>query len=140
MTVSGKEERVQPYAGVDTSTLLVTGMKLAQDNHRYIANNIANVDTPGYNPVVMDFEATLRNAIEGRGRISLRETRPQHFDRRRFRPEIEAIAFSSKNDYNKVDIDHEIANLSKNSGRYNVFGSLLVKQFQQIKSMLQNAR
>ncbi len=128
------------FAGVNTSQLLVAGMRLAQDNHRIIANNIANVDTPGYNPVEMDFQSTLRNAVEGRGRISLRRTRPQHLDASRFSIRHTSLVQISKNDYNKVDIEQEIANLAENRGRYNVYGSILVKQFAMVKSMLSNLR
>ncbi len=128
------------FAGVNTSQLLVTGMRLAQDNHRIIANNIANVDTPGYNPVEMDFQSTLRNAVEGRGRISLRRTRPQHLDASRFRLDHVSLVHTSKNSYNKVDIEKEITNLAKNRGRYNIYGSILVKQFSMVKSMLANLR
>ncbi len=128
------------FAGVNTSRLLVAGMRLAQDNHRIIANNIANVDTPGYNPVEMDFQSTLRNAVEGRGRISLRKTRPQHLDASRFSLQHASLVQISKNDYNKVDIEQEIANLAKNRGRYNTYGSILVKQFSMVKNMLANLR
>lgn len=131
---------MEPYAGVDTTRLLMAGMRVAQLNHRLIANNIANVDTPGYNPVTIDFQATLRDALDGRGSISLRKTRPQHIERNRLNPFLESLAYISKNDYNKVDIDQEIAKLSKNTGRYNVYGSLLVKRFQMVTNMLSAAR
>lgn len=129
------------YSGVDTSRLLIAGMRVAQSNNSIIASNIANLDTPGYNPVSLDFQATLRNAIEGRGRISLRKTRPRHLDGGSgVQLSAESLVLSSKNDYNKVDLDKEIANLSKNTGKFNVFGSLLVKQFQMVKNMLANER
>ena len=135
-----KGENVAAFAGVNTTNLLVAGMRLAQDNHRIIANNIANVDTPGYNPVEMDFDSTLRNAVGGRGRISLRETRPQHLGASRFKLEHSSVASGSKNDYNKVDLETEIANLDKNRSRYNLYGSILVKQFATVKHMLANTR
>ena len=128
------------FFGVNTASLLQAGMRTAQANHTIIANNIANADTPGFNPTVMDFEATLQNELEGRGRTSLRRTRPEHLDSTRYSPELKGVVLNSKNDYNKVDIDQEIANLSKNSGRYNVYASLLIKQFQQVKAVLQNER
>jgi len=129
-----------PYMGIDTSRLLVAGMRVAQNNHRLIANNIANVETPGYNPVALDFNATLRRAIDGRGRISLRRTRPRHLDASRARPVLKSLVFQSRNDYNKVDIDREITNLAKNTGKYTTFGSILVKQFQMVTNMLANER
>jgi len=129
-----------PFAGVDTTRLLVTGMKLAQTNHRIIANNIANADTPGYTPVSMDFQATLKDAIEGRGRIALRRTRPEHLDASRFHITHEELVRGSKNDYNKVDIEEESAKLAQNRGRYTLYGSIVVKQFAQVKAMLANER
>ncbi len=129
-----------PFAGVNTTRLLVSGMKLAQDNHRIIANNIANAETPGYNPVTMDFQATLRNAIEGRGRIGLRRTRPQHLEASRFKLDQSDLVRVAKNDYNKVDIEEETANLAENRGRYLTYGSIVVKQFSMVKNMLANER
>ena len=129
-----------PYAGIDTSRLLQESMKVCQFNHRIIANNVANVDTPRYNSVEVDFQATLRSALEGRGRIPLRKTRSQHFEAQRFRPEFENKTVFSKNDYNKVDIDEQMANLSKNTGRFMVYGSLLAKRFNIIKNTLNQLR
>ena len=47
-----------PYAGVDTTNLLVQAMKVREQNHRYLANNIANVDTPNFTPSEIDFQTT----------------------------------------------------------------------------------
>jgi len=88
----------------------------------------------------LDFNATLRRAIDGRGRISLRRTRPRHLDASRARPVLKSLVFQSRNDYNKVDIEREIANLAQNTGRFNVYGSIVAKQFQMVKSMLTNVR
>ena len=130
-----------PFQGVSITSLLVGAMRVAQDNHRIIANNIANLDTPRYNPVRLDFQATVRSAVEGRGGIALRRTRPQHLGASRGGAlELDRLVLYSKNDYNKVDIDQEMADLSENTGRYTLYGSLLVKQFQMVKSMLANAR
>ena len=129
-----------PYAGVDTTRLLVEAMKVTDANSRVIANNIANVDTPRYNATNLDFQATLRNAIEGRGRVSLRKTQNRHFVVEFSRPEVEANAFISKNDFNKVDLDEQMAKLSENTGRYTLYGSLLVKRFQLLRSMFSSLR
>ena len=129
-----------PYAGVDTSRLLVEAMKVAEANHRIIANNVANADTPHFTPTRLDFQATLRSAVEGSGRISLRKTQPRHLDVSRDRPAFDRLAVLSKNDYNKVDVDQEMALLSENTGRYTVYASLLVKHFEQMKHMLNDLR
>ncbi|MBN2310062.1 MAG: flagellar basal body rod protein FlgB [Candidatus Hydrogenedentes bacterium] len=128
------------FAGVDTSLVLTQAMKVAELNHTLIANNISNADTPNYNPVSLDFQGTLRAALEGRDRIALRRTDPRHLEGVRQFPEFEGLAILSKNDYNKVDLDHEMTRLSENTGRHTTYGSLLVKRFQAIKDMLSTVR
>jgi len=125
-----------PFAGVDTTRLLVEAMKVTRQNNLLIANNIANVDTPNFNPTELNFQATLRAALESRGRIPLRRTQPQHFEAVANRPEFERLAILSKNDYNKVDLDDQMAKLAENTGRYMTYGSLLNKQFDQVRNML----
>jgi flagellar basal-body rod protein FlgB len=115
-------------------------MKVAQQNHRIIANNIANADTPGYNPVSMDFQATLRDAVAGRGTIALRRTDPRHLDASRYQLDLGRLVKSSKNDYNKVDIEEETAKLAQNRGRYTQYAAILTKQFSMVKNMLANDR
>jgi flagellar basal-body rod protein FlgB len=130
-----------PFSGISSSDLLVKAMGVAQDNHRLIANNIANVDTPGYNPARLDFQASLRKALMGQGGITLRTTRPGHIEGgEQTGLKLDALVQTSKNDRNKVDIEEEIADLAENTGKFNVYGSILVKQFQMAKSMLQNTR
>jgi flagellar basal-body rod protein FlgB len=125
---------------VDTGQLLVNAMKTCRENHRMLANNIANVDTPHYNPRELDFQKTLRNAVEMRGRVSLRETRPEHISSGVGRPEFERLAILSKNDYNKVDLDDQMVKLSENTSKYNLYGSLLAKRFEVSKNMLSAIR
>lgn len=131
---------MEAFAGVDTTRLLLAGMKVAELNHRVIANNVANVDTPNFTPTSIDFQRTLRDMLEGRGRVSLRKTRAAHFGQTQITPKVVRVAFLSKNDYNKVDLDQEMVNLSKNSGRYTTYASLLVKRFQGVSDMLSNLR
>jgi len=128
------------YAGVDTTKLLVEAMRVAETNHRILANNIANVDTPHFNPTRLDFQATLKAAVEGRGRIALRKTDPRHLDIHGRDGKSDRLAILSKNDYNKVDLDEEMAALSENTGRYTTYSSLLVKRFDQVKNMLSGLR
>lgn len=124
------------FSGVDTSHLLVTAMKVCKENHRVLASNIANIDTPNYNPLEMDFQSVLRQSLGGHGRVSLRTTQPGHINKSTHRPFFERLVQSSKNDYNKVDLDDQMAKLALNTDRYTLYGSLLVKRFDEVKSML----
>ena len=131
---------MQAYAGVDAARLLQQAMKVTELNHRLIANNIANVDTPHYRPRNLDFQETLRAELEGRSRVSLRKTQDRHFDVSRNRPEFESIAFLSKNDYNEVDLDEQVAKMQENTGRYTVYSTLLSKKFRLTTHMLDTLR
>ncbi|GMV93209.1 MAG: flagellar basal body rod protein FlgB [Candidatus Hydrogenedentes bacterium] len=128
------------FAGVDTVSLLTAGMKVAVRNQSLIANNIANVDTPKYNPARLDFQASLRDALEGRGPVALRTTMARHLDATREMPRFERLALSSKNDYNKVDLEQEMADLAENTGKYTTYSSLLAKHFRMVKDMLSGLR
>lgn len=129
------------FSGLSTIDLLAGAMRVAQDNHKIIANNISNADTPGYSPTKMNFQGTLRNVLDGHGRISLRNTRPRHIQASFFRPKLDSSQLLiTKNDGNQVDLEMEIAELAKNTGRYNLYGSILKKQFQMMKYMLTNTR
>lgn len=128
------------FEGIDTTRLLLTGMRVAEMNHRIIANNVANVETPRFSPATLDFQKTLSDMLEGRGRVSLRKTRARHLEKSKIQPKLERVAVLSKNDYNKVDLDQEMVDLSKNTGRYTSYGSILVKRFDGIQNMLQNLR
>jgi len=129
-----------PFGGIDTAQLLQDALRVTELNQKLIANNIANADTPNYNPARLDFQATLKRAVEGRGTFQLRGTDPRHFDTTRALPEFRSLAILSKNDYNKVDLEEEMTELSKNTGRYTTYSSLLIKGFRQYRDMLSNVR
>ena len=129
-----------PFGGVDTITVLHQGMRVAHRNHTLIANNIANVDTPGYDPTRLDFQASLRAALQGQDRIALRRTDPRHLEANIPNPSFERLALSSKNDYNKVDLDQEIVLMDENTGKYTTYGRILGKKFGLMKDMLANIR
>ncbi len=126
------------YTGKDTSNVLIHAMRVSEATHKQLANNIANVDTPRYTPVEIDFRKALQASLEGRGGIALRTSRPRHLNPREKSLTFERLAYLSKNDYNKVDIDDQMLKLSENTGRYNMFSSLLVKRFEQARNMLQS--
>ncbi len=123
-------------AEVDVMRLLSAGLKVSGRQHKLIANNIANVDTPHYNPQELDFQKVLRSEIEGRGGLSLRKSHPRHLDGHRPAGRIDNLAILSKNDYNKVDLDDQLAKLSENRGRYVMYSRLVSKKFEMSKNLL----
>lgn len=124
------------FSGVDATTLLVSAMKTAQMNHRRLANNIANADTPGFNPTNLNFQKTLEAVVENRESLTLRKGASRHLAFKRETVELEDVAYLSKNDYNKVDLDDQLSRLQENTGNYTMYASLLTKRFQMVKNML----
>lgn len=124
------------FEGVDATRLLLGAMKTAEMNHRYLANNIANADTPGFNPAALDFQKTLRSMMDGRDSLNLRKSGSRHIDFSKNQVEFEHLAYLSKNDYNKVDLDDQMARLQENTGNYTAYAALLSKRFQMTKDIL----
>lgn len=124
------------YGNEDATRLLVGAMKTAEMNHRYLANNIANADTPGFNPVNLDFQKTLRAVMDGRDSLALRSSSSRHLDFDRPTIEFERLASLSKNDYNKVNLDDQLSRLQENTGNYSAYSAILAKRFQMTKNML----
>lgn len=119
------------FGGANVSDVLVSAMKVAELNHRVIANNIANSDTPHFSPSVLDFQRTLKAAVAGGGdHIALRTSRSRHQDRARVHTQLERKSALSKNDFNQVDLEEEVSRLAENRGRYTLYSRLLTKKFQ----------
>lgn len=124
------------YSGVGVSRLLVEGMRVASLNHRVLANNIANADTPNFTPTAVNFQDTLKAALDGRDRVALRTTRSRHIPLTRQTAKFERIAYLSKNDYNKVDLDEQLAALAENTGRFTTYTGLLSQRHQAMRTTL----
>ncbi len=107
---------------------------------RAIANNLANVNTPGYQRIEVEFESKLRDALDEK-KLSGSVDQNGHMqlgkgdlDR------LEPIAYRSKDptlpgEINNVDVDMEAAKLAENQLLYN-FG---IKFIQMRKGDLENA-
>jgi len=97
--------------------------------HKVIANNIANADTPGFKRGEVIFEEKLKKALGGNFPLNKLEE---------VKPEIVLDLNSSwREDFNNVDIEKEMVNLSKSSLQYNLCIQLIDKKFQRIKMAIQ---
>ncbi|KKO18275.1 MAG: flagellar basal body rod protein FlgB [Candidatus Brocadia sp.] len=120
---------------VDKSiSLLGKMLDVSAIKHKVIANNIANINTPGYKKMEVSFSDQLEKV--------LRDTSVDKFDT--FQPKI-VIAEKEKNetvrnDGNNVDVDKEISSLMKNTLSYNIYSQLLAKKMELVKSAIENSR
>ncbi len=93
------------------------------------SNNIANIDTPGYQRQEVPFESELRQAM-GQSSNRLTTSDPRHFAvgaSARNQPGTQAtqLLTSSRLDSNNVDIDQEMVTLSETQLRYQAAASAL---------------
>lgn len=102
-----------------------------------LANNIANMDTPGYKRQDVDFESQLKQAM--------RSTRFKSVDARvgvindtelETRVYTDASGFSYRLDGNNVDIDTETARLAENQIKYNGLVQSMNEEFTNLKMVM----
>lgn len=128
------------FDGLSVNQVLISAMRVGSTNHRIIANNIANADTPHFNPTQLDFQTTLQRVLSGQEGVALRTTHPRHMARTSYRPDFERLAYLSKNDYNKVDLDEQLTKLSGNASDFSTYSRLLGRGFQRTRNMLNDLR
>ena len=106
--------------------------------HKVISNNIANINTPGYKKMEVSFENELAVAAQSENRqhgMSL--THPKHNVPANKTPEPNQIRkienTSLRTDGNNVDIDAEMAAMTKNNIFYNTVAQRINGYYTNIK-------
>jgi flagellar basal-body rod protein FlgB len=115
--------------------LLEQQLKFAAARHRLIAENIANVSTPGYRQKDLDqsgFEKALRERVETRRGASPGSVR---FDDIRFEP-ITPGAYATYHDGGNRSKEQLMSELSKNGLRHNMYAELLRRAYGSIQNAL----
>ena len=112
-----------------TYEVLERSLDIAKLRHGLIGSNIANLDTPGYRPTEIDFNKTLKDAIEKRS-VDLGRTHPLHMGAVGVRHEV----FLEKGDW--VDIDKEMSKLAENNLRYQTSAEVLLRKFTKLKDVI----
>jgi flagellar basal-body rod protein FlgB len=100
---------------------LEAGLRALQLQGRTIANNIANLNTPGYRRVAVRFRKQLAKAIASGD--------PRSFKAELVRP----MSTEVRNNGNDVDLDAEVGALIKNGALYKTYMRILAKTYQQME-------
>jgi len=113
--------------------VVYTALKVVLDGclirHQVISNNIANVDTPGFKRSNVVFEQKLRDLIKERNISAHRIGK--------LRPEIVIDRSSAwREDFNNVDIEKEMMELSKNTLKYKIYVQLLSRKLGKIRQAI----
>jgi flagellar basal-body rod protein FlgB len=119
---------------LDKTSIPVASKGLDAYTHRgrAIANNIANVSTPGYRRIEVSFEEQLRQALDKELNLAGTRTNGNHMFLGR--PELEHVKsegyrvndFTNPGEINNVDIDIEMAKLAENEIAFS-FASAFIK-------------
>jgi len=129
-----------------TMGLLERGLDTASQRNAVIANNLANVDTPGFKRSEVLFEEELRKALTRKDGITGVVTHEKHIPIGcRHIPEVTPKTVlrndtTMRNDGNNVDIDREMAAMAKNSIMYAALAQELNGEFQKLKSAIEGRR
>ena len=105
--------------------LLSRVMDAAALRHKVISNNIANVNTPGFKRLDVEFEQSLAKAL-GRG-VPAAEINPTV---------VQDDSNAERVDGNTVDIDREIGQLNQNSLLYTAAAQIMANQIAQLRSAI----
>ncbi len=103
------------------------GLKAEGIRQKAIANNVANMNTPGYRRIDLRFEELLAKAIESNGRIDVSEIKPEFYQ-----PKTTPV----KTNGNDVSLDMEVGAMVKNSLRHQAFMMLLKKKYAQFSAAI----
>jgi flagellar basal-body rod protein FlgB len=112
-----------------------------------LSHNIANVDTPTYKRKDVDFEKYLRYALDNglddlivRQKHNFRFSKPPRLESVQAKVMEEYNTMAMRIDGNNVDIDEEMAQMAKNTIRYNVMTENISSKFSKIKHAITEGR
>jgi len=125
-----------------TMSVLEQGLNAASLRNTVIANNLANVETPGYKRSDVVFEEELRKALSQNNTFLGFRTNEKHIPIGS--PSVINVSpqtviekdTTMRNDGNNVDIDREMAALAKNEIMYQAIAQELNGEFQKLKSAI----
>lgn len=129
-----------------TVELLQRSMDVSSLRYGVIANNIANADVPNYKRSEINFEASLKRALDSQNnqpRTVVAATDPRHIssykpaDWRAVQPRrVLDYLSTTKNNGNNVDPEQEFMDAMKNQLRYTMMTQAAAFEFNQVSLVL----
>ncbi len=109
----------------DRMQLLTRLLDVASLRQEVIAQNVANINTPGYSTLGVSFEDALKEAVGAGTPIGSAQ------------PKVEPTTGGMvRGDGNNVDMDLEIARLQKNALYFQVYMQMLANDLAQFRSAI----
>jgi flagellar basal-body rod protein FlgB len=104
--------------------IIDAGIKAESLRQQAIANNIANLETPGYRRIDVKFEQLLAKCLASSEKFDLDEVEAQLFQ-----PKQTPL----KSNGNDVNLEDEVGRMIKNTLRHKAYIRLLSKKYKQIE-------
>lgn len=129
----------------DTKGILSQAMDFSMLRHEILADNISNIDTPGFKRSDVSFQFELQRALgsqEERG-LELQRSSPRHFEGTNTSDpaKVKAKVFIqpdtwTRNDLNNVDPEAEMANMAQNVMYYQALTNRLSARYRSLNSVM----
>lgn len=133
----GREHRMINSNVFDYVNVLSKAADAAWQRNEILANNMSNVNTPGFKRQDIDFESQLRRAL-GNSRYETVDAKVSHVTGTELEARVytDSANFSYRLDGNNVDIDTEGAELASNQIKYNGLIDSINQEFTNLKLVM----
>jgi len=130
----------------DTIANLARSLNLRSVQHKALASNIANMDTPNYKAVELDVAEKMNKNKESVPGLGLARTHGGHLEFRSHRLDrlkLKAVTppfYSLRGDGNTVDIDRTMGKLAENTLMYRATAQLIARKFKGLKNVIKGGK
>ena len=107
---------------------LEIGLKQAAIRGKVVANNLANVDTPGFRRRAVMFEQRLADALASGRDVDLDGLKPKL---------IRPLNTPVESNGNDVNVDMEVGEMIKNGAHYKTYMRVMAKMYGQMERAIQ---
>jgi len=144
-----------PVEGLFSTTVevLAKSIDLRTRQQNLIASNLANAETPGFTPQVLEFEQQLQAAVKkssahGAAAVA-RQPHPAHIPLKGAGPAtiqqvsgsvIDSPAQTPGRDNNGVELENEMNRMMQNQVLFNASAQLLSKKFEGLRTALREGK
>jgi flagellar basal-body rod protein FlgB len=128
-----------PVFGDSALNLASKAMDGLSYRRNVISENVANVDTPGYHALELNFESALTKSMGSSPKLSMALTNPAHqlskSDASGPYQARQRSGGSERADGNNVDIDQELMQMTETGIRYNALSTAVSKKLSLLKNI-----
>jgi flagellar basal-body rod protein FlgB len=116
-------------------------LDITMEKQQAISSNLANVDTPGYRSVEVDFSEALKQQLDGNGALKVNKSRHISPAPALHREPLirEAHTGSLGNDLNNVNLDREMTQLAQNVLRFSAVAQFIQSRIKGLESSIRGS-